>query len=149
MRTVIQRVDEARVIVDSEVIGSINKGLLVLLAIGNFDLLEDVNWLARKIINLRVFPNEKNIPHYSLKDISGSILVIPQFTLYADLSQGRRPSYFEAAKPDQARRMFDELIMLLKINNNIAVQTGRFQSHMKVYSCNDGPVTFLLDSKDR
>ena len=149
MRAIIQRVDEARVIVGSDVIGSIDKGLLVLIAIGNLDLLEDVNWLVKKIINLRIFPDEKNLLHYSLVDIRGSILVVPQFTLYADLSQGRRPSYFDAAKPDHAKNMFDELIMLLKTNKDIAVQVGQFQAHMKVYSCNDGPVTLLLDSKDR
>ena len=149
MRAVIQRVDEARILVDNEVIASIDKGILVLLAIGKFDLLEDANWLVRKIINLRIFPNENNSPHYSLKDISGSILVVPQFTLYADLGHGRRPSYFDAAKPDQARNMFDEFIKSLKINNNVDVQTGQFQAHMKIHSCNDGPVTFMFDSKDR
>tara|TARA_B100000029_G_C17592068_1_gene962865 strand:+ start:142 stop:591 length:450 start_codon:yes stop_codon:yes gene_type:complete len=149
MRAILQRVDEASVTVDGKVIGSIDKGLLILLAVGHFDLLDDVHWMVRKIINLRIFPNENDVPHYSLEDISGSILVVPQFTLYADSSRGSRPSYFDAAKPEQAKKMFDELVMILENCNSITVQIGKFQSHMKVYSCNDGPVTLILDSKDR
>ena len=147
MRAVVQRVSEARVRVDDRIVGEIGAGLLVLLGVGKDDGPEDVKYLAGKIPNLRIFKGDdgKDIDR-SVIDIGGSVLVVSQFTLFGDARGQRRPSFIDAAPPEQARGLYEELVRQLRAAS-VPVATGEFQAMMRVELVNDGPVTLLLDSK--
>jgi len=146
MRAVIQRVDEARVTVDGTVVGEIPKGLLVFLGITTDDGEDDLTFLKRKILNLRIFPDSDGKMNLSLVDTGSAVLLVSQFTLYGDCRKGNRPSFIRAAAPDRARALYQELIHQLR-SENIRVESGEFQAMMKVDLVNDGPVTLILDSK--
>jgi D-tyrosyl-tRNA(Tyr) deacylase len=146
MRAVVQRVQEARVEVDGRTVGMIGRGLLVLLGIERSDGDKDADYLASKIIHLRIFEDSDHKFNLSLADIRGEALVVSQFTLLADCRKGRRPSFDAAAAPDQARRLYEYFIGALR-KTALAIASGEFQASMKVHLVNDGPVTVLLDSK--
>lgn len=146
MRAVIQRVSRAKVTVDDQVIGSIGRGLLVLLGVGADDEAADAAYLAEKIPFLRIFEDEAGKLNRSLFEIKGEALVVSQFTLYGDCRRGRRPSFSSAAPPDKARRLYELFTAQLR-EKGIKVATGTFQAHMLVELVNDGPVTLLLESK--
>jgi D-tyrosyl-tRNA(Tyr) deacylase len=145
MRLVLQRVKEARVDVDGKTVGSISNGLLILLGVASTDTRKDVDYLADKVINLRIFPDAERRMNRSILEVGGSLLVVSQFTLYGDCNKGRRPSFDQAAPPEQARALYEYFIERLT-SRNIIVQTGVFQAEMQVHLVNDGPVTFVLDS---
>lgn len=147
MRVVLQKVLWARVEVDDVVVGEIGPGLCLLVGISREDTSEDVRYMANKIPNLRVFPDAEGKLNLSLIDVKGSILAISQFTLFGDCSRGRRPSFSNAALPELAHKFFEEFLHELK-KVGLDVQTGRFQAHMKLSLCNDGPITLILDSKE-
>ena len=146
MRAVVQRVTRARVSIDGRVAGKIGVGLLILLGVGRSDNLESAGYLAEKIANLRVFSDPAGKMNLSLLDNGGSVLVVSQFTLYGDTRGGRRPSYIEAAPPEEANRLYEEFVRSMRALG-VAVETGVFQAHMQVELVNDGPVTILLDSE--
>ncbi|MFU0801147.1 MAG: D-aminoacyl-tRNA deacylase [Xylanivirga thermophila] len=146
MRAVVQRVCKASVKVDEELIGSINRGLLVFLGVENDDTEKDLKYLVDKIINLRIFEDEQGKMNLSIKEIEGEVLVVSQFTLYGDCRKGRRPSFTKAATPQMAKEYYEKFIERLKCEK-LYVATGMFQACMKVEIVNDGPVTILLDSK--
>jgi len=149
MRVVIQRVSQASVKVDGLVSGSIHKGLLVLVGIENADTPEDILWLSNKIVNLRIFNDADEVPNVSVKDDGGDILLISQFTLHAATKKGNRPSYIKASKPDIAIPLYEQLIAQLKSDLGKDIQTGLFGADMKVQLLNDGPVTIIIDSKNK
>lgn len=149
MRAVIQRVTEAACQVDGEVTGIIQHGFLVLLGVEETDSREDVEWLAHKIANLRVFGDERGLMNKSIHDIDGSILLISQFTLFAQTRKGNRPSFTRAAKPDQAIPLYNEMVTLLSNYINKPVATGIFGADMKISLVNDGPVTIVMNTKDK
>jgi D-tyrosyl-tRNA(Tyr) deacylase len=146
MRAVIQRVTLARVIVDGRVTGKIEAGLVVLIAAGRDDKEATAASLAEKIVNLRIFNDDKGKMNLSLLDTRGAILAVPQFTLYGDVRGQRRPSFMQAAPPDQGKILFDHFVEALKALG-VRVETGLFQAHMSVELVNDGPVTILVDSE--
>jgi len=146
MRAVIQRVKQARVHVEGRVVGEIKQGLLVFIGVGKEDQLADADYLAVKIPQLRIFEDAGGRFNRTLLDIKGEILVVSQFTLFADCRRGRRPSFSDAAEPEQARKLYQRFITKLK-ENAIPVAQGEFQAHMAVELVNDGPVTLLLDTK--
>jgi D-tyrosyl-tRNA(Tyr) deacylase len=146
MRAVVQRVREAQVAIEGQIVGEIEQGLLVLLGVGKDDSEADADYLAAKIPQLRVFEDEEGKFNLSLLDIRGAILVVSQFTLFGDCRKGRRPSFTDAAEPQRAQKLYHRFIAKLK-ENQITVATGEFQAHMAVELVNDGPVTLLLDSK--
>ncbi len=146
MRAVIQRVTRASVSVEGRVAGEIGAGLLVLLGVGRSDNSESAAYLAKKIANLRIFSDQAGKMNLSLLDIGGSALVVSQFTLYGDTRGGRRPSYIQAAPPEEASRLYEELVRSIR-DLGVPVETGVFQAHMQVELVNDGPVTILLDSE--
>ena len=146
VRAVVQRVTSASVTVDGRVAGEIGAGLLVLLGVSRTDNPESATYLAEKIANLRIFSDEAGKMNLSLVDISGSALVVSQFTLYGDTRGGRRPSFIQAAPPEEASRPYDEFVRSMRALG-VAVETGVFQAHMRVELVNDGPVTILLDSE--
>ena len=145
MRAVVQRVREAKVKVEDQVVGEIGEGLLVFLGVGEEDRSKDGEYLANKITNLRIFPDEKGLMNLSLLDTGGAVLVVSQFTLWGDCRKGRRPSFAHAARPERAKELYEEFMGLLG-NMGLRVASGRFQEMMDVYLINDGPVTLLLDS---
>ncbi len=149
MRVVIQRVKEANVVVENKEIGKINQGVLVFLGIEDNDNQEDINWLVRKLLNLRIFNDDSGVMNLSLTAINGEVLVISQFTLHASTKKGNRPSYIKAAKPNVANLMYENFVVALKNEIGDKVQTGKFGADMKVSLLNDGPVTILMDSKNR
>ena len=149
MRVVIQRVSEASVKIDGEIKSSIGKGLLILLGIENEDSGEDVEWLCQKISYLRIFDDENGVMNISVKDISGDVLLISQFTLHASTKKGNRPSYIKAAKPDVAIPLYEKFIHLLTDELGKKIFTGEFGADMKVSLVNDGPVTIIIDSKEK
>lgn len=147
MKFVIQRVSKASVTVDSKVIGKINKGFLVLIGVTHNDTKEIADLMIRKLLNLRVFSDENDKMNLSLKDVDGELLLISQFTLYANCKRGNRPDFINAAKPDVAKELYEYIIT--KCNENgYKVETGEFGADMKVELLNDGPVTIILDSEN-
>lgn len=145
MRAVVQRVREARATIDGEIVGEINSGLCVLLGIKAGDTEKDVNWMAEKLVNLRVFEDDDDKLNLSVLDKSGQMLIISQFTVYGDCRKGRRPSFSEAAAPDEANRLYQLVVQKVKAMG-IEIATGIFQTHMIIELANDGPVTLVIDS---
>jgi D-aminoacyl-tRNA deacylase len=148
LRAVVQRVTRARVTVESRVTGEIQTGLLIFLGVGREDTPESALYLAEKIANLRIFPDDAGRMNRSLVESGGSALVISQFTLYGDTRGGRRPSYIQAASPEIASGLYEEFVRCLR-SFSVGVETGVFQAHMEVELINDGPVTILLDSEKK
>ncbi len=149
MIAVIQRVSSASVQVNNASIASINKGLLVLVGIEEADGAEDIDWLAKKIVNLRIFNDAAGIMNVSVKDAEGNIIVVSQFTLHASTKKGNRPSYIKAAKPEHAIPCYEGFVKALSAELGKPVQTGIFGADMKVHLVNDGPVTIIIDTKNR
>jgi D-aminoacyl-tRNA deacylase len=145
MRAVIQRVKEARVEIEGRIVGAISKGLLIFLGVGENDTEKECEYMANKIVNLRIFPDADDLMNLSLMDIKGAALIVSQFTLWGDCRKGRRPSFIEAARPEKAIPLYEKFIGLIKMQG-INVATGRFQEMMDVHLVNDGPVTILIDS---
>ncbi len=148
MKALLQRVTEASVSVTSEVVGRIGQGLVVFVGVANGDTERDAQYLAQRTINLRIFSDEVGRFNLSVLDIKGELLVVSQFTLLADTRKGRRPSFIEAAPPAPAEELFEQFVQQAR-TTGLKVETGRFQQHMQVEIHNDGPVTILLDSKDK
>jgi D-aminoacyl-tRNA deacylase len=149
VKAVLQRVLSASVMVDAQIISSINNGLLVLVGIEDADMNEDIEWLTNKIVNLRIFDDENKVPNLSVKDIDGEILLVSQFTLQASTKKGNRPSYIKAAKPDTAISIYENVIQQLAITLGKQISTGKFGADMKVSLVNDGPLTIIIDSKNK
>jgi D-tyrosyl-tRNA(Tyr) deacylase len=149
MRVVIQRVAEANVKVNDEIVGEIGKGILILLGIEEADKEEDMEWLINKMINLRIFDDTNGVMNLSINEINGQILLISQFTLYASTKKGNRPSYIRAAKPDLAQQLYHRFYQLILTQFNGKVACGVFGADMKVALVNDGPVTIIIDSKNK
>lgn len=149
MKAVIQRVSEAQVKVDGKVIGSIGQGLLVLLGIEDADTEEDVTWLCAKIVNLRICNDESGVMNLSIKDKNAELLLVSQFTLHASTKKGNRPSYIKASKPDFAIPMYHQCIKQFEKDLGKPIQTGEFGADMQVSLVNDGPVTIIIDTKNK
>lgn len=149
MRVVIQRVSEASVKIEDKLKGQIENGLLILLGIENNDDENDIIWLCNKIINLRIFADENGLMNLSIKETNGNILLISQFTLFASTKKGNRPSYIQAARPETAIPLYEKFIQKLSQELEKEIETGIFGADMKVALVNDGPVTILIDSKNR
>jgi D-tyrosyl-tRNA(Tyr) deacylase len=146
MRAVVQRVSEASVRVAGQTVGRIGAGLLVLLGVGTADAEADAAWMAEKLLGLRIFEDEDGKMNRSVADIEGSLLVVSQFTLFGDCRKGKRPGFSDAARPELAIPLYEKVVALLR-DSGLAVETGVFQTDMKVALVNDGPVTLLVDSK--
>jgi D-tyrosyl-tRNA(Tyr) deacylase len=149
MRAVIQRVSEASCRVDTEVTGAIEGGLLVLLGIEDIDTIEDLDWLAQKIAGIRIFSDDQGLMNKSLFDTGGNILLISQFTLFASTKKGNRPGFTRAARPDKAIPLYEGMISKLTALLNKKIQTGIFGADMKISLLNDGPVTLIIDTKNK
>lgn len=149
MKAVIQRVSESSVTINNEIVAQIQKGLLVLVGIEDADNQEDINWLTSKIANLRIFPDENEVMNLSLKDIDGEIIVVSQFTLHAATKKGNRPSYIKASKPEIAIPLYESFVKQMEKELGKKVQTGQFGADMKVSLVNDGPVTIIIDTKNK
>lgn len=149
MKAVIQRVTKASVTIEGQQVSYINSGLLVLLGIVNDDTEEDIKWLSNKISNLRVFSDDDNVMNRSLLQIQGDAIVVSQFTLHASTKKGNRPSYIHAAKPDLAIPLYEAFVKQLELDLGKTIQTGQFGADMTVELCNDGPVTIIMDTKDK
>ncbi len=145
MRVVVQRVSEAKVTVDGDITGSINNGLLLLVGVHQNDTDKQLKWMCEKVLKLRVFPDEEGKMNKSVSDIKGGILVVSQFTLYGDAKKGTRPSYIEAARPEKAEPMYEQMIDYFKKHTDLNIQGGRFGAMMDVQLINDGPVTLILE----
>ena len=149
MKAVIQRVTHASVEVDQKIISSIKTGLLVLLGVGIEDTFEDIKWLSNKISNLRIFEDDNEVMNYSIKDISGDAIVVSQFTLMANTKKGNRPSYIHAAKPEVSIPLYEQFVQQLENDLGKKVGTGIFGADMKIELRNDGPVTIIIDTKNK
>ncbi len=149
MRAVLQRTTFASVKVDGNITGSIQKGLMVLLGIEDADTTEDIEWLSSKMVNLRIFDDKNGVMNLCVKDIDGEILLVSQFTLHASTKKGNRPSYIKASKPDFAIPMYEKMIAQLETDLGKKIQTGIFGADMKVELLNDGPVTIVIDTKNK
>jgi D-tyrosyl-tRNA(Tyr) deacylase len=149
MKTVIQRVSQSSVTINNEIVAQIQKGLLVLVGIEDADQQEDIVWLASKIANLRIFADENDIMNLSVKEINGDVIVVSQFTLHASTKKGNRPSYIKASKPDIAVPLYESFVQQMELELGKKVQTGRFGADMKVSLVNDGPVTIIMDTKNK
>jgi len=147
MRAVVQRVKHSSVTVDNEIVGEINHGFMVLLGVEKGDTESDMTYIADKLLNLRIFEDEDEKMNLSIQDVKGEMLVVSQFTLLADCRKGRRPSFIEAARPDEANELYMKLVKYCK--DSVPVATGVFQADMQVDICNDGPVTVMLDSNKK
>ena len=149
MKAIIQRVSQASVTIDSKIVAEIQKGLLILVGIEDSDNQEDINWLSPKILNLRIFADENQVMNLSVKDVNGNIIVVSQFTLHASTKKGNRPSYIKASKPEIAIPLYENFVKQLEIEFGKKIQTGIFGADMKVSLLNDGPVTIIIDSKNK
>ena len=149
MKVVLQRVSSASVTIENKVVAEIQKGLLVLVGIEDADNQEDINWLTAKIANIRIFEDENQVMNLSVKDIEGDVVVVSQFTLHANTKKGNRPSYIKASKPNVAIPLYENFVQQLEKELGKKVQTGVFGADMKVALINDGPVTILIDSKNK
>ena len=149
MKAVIQRVTEASVTIDENKVADIQKGLLVLIGIEDADSKEDINWLTTKIANLRIFGDENGVMNLSIKEVEGEMIVVSQFTLHAQTKKGNRPSYIKAAKPEIAIPLYESFLVQMETELGKKVQTGQFGADMKVALINDGPVTIIIDSKNK
>ena len=149
MIAVIQRVSQVSVTIENELVASIQTGILLLVGIENEDTQEDIEWLSSKIVNLRIFDDTNGVMNCSIKDISGEMIVVSQFTLHASTKKGNRPSYIKAAKPDVAIPLYEKFIHQIQLDLGKAIQTGKFGADMKVALVNDGPVTILIDTKNK
>ena len=149
MRVILQRVKKASVEVGNQITGNINHGLLILLGVEHDDSQEDIDWLIKKVIQLRIFPDEEDKMDLSLQDIEGEALVVSQFTLHASTKKGNRPSFTKSASPEIAEKLYNKFIECLKNKLGPKVYTGRFGANMQVSLINDGPLTFILDSKEK
>ena len=149
MRLLIQRVKEASVTVDYKIVSKIGQGLLIFLGVENEDGISDIEWLCKKVLNLRIFNDEDGVMNKSVQDIEGEIIVVSQFTLHASTKKGNRPSYIKAAKPDVAIPLYEKFVEQMKINFGKDIGTGIFGADMKVALLNDGPVTIWIDSKQK
>ncbi len=149
MKAVIQRVREARVEINEKTYSRINKGLLVLISVEDSDKDEDIDWLAGKICRLRIFDDEKGTMNLSVKEINGEIMVVSQFTLHASTKKGNRPSYIKASKPDYAIPLYEKFVASIGGYLNREIQTGVFGAMMKIHLINDGPVTLVIDTKNK
>lgn len=149
MKVVIQRVSQASVEINKKKGAQINNGLLVFLGITNKDTQEDINWLSKKIVNLRIFGDENDLMNNSVINIGGDIIVVSQFTLYSSTKKGARPSFINAAKPDVAIPLYDKFLVQLENDIGKPIQTGKFGADMKVELINDGPVTIVIDTQNK
>lgn len=149
MKAVIQRVSQSSVTINEQVAAQIQNGLLVLIGIEDADNQEDINWLTSKIANLRIFGDENDVMNLSLKDIDGEMIVVSQFTLHALTKKGNRPSYIKASKPEIAIPLYESFVKQMEIELGKKVQTGKFGADMKVSLVNDGPVTIIIDTKNK
>ncbi|MDR6735852.1 MULTISPECIES: D-aminoacyl-tRNA deacylase [unclassified Sphingobacterium] len=149
MRAVIQRVTKASCTVNNQITGHIQKGLMILLGVEEADTIDDLKWLGQKFINLRIFEDEQGLMNKSIQDVDGNILLISQFTLFAQTKKGNRPSFIRAAKPDKAKPMYEEMASLLSHLLQKEIQLGIFGADMKIDLLNDGPVTIIMDTKDK
>jgi D-tyrosyl-tRNA(Tyr) deacylase len=149
MKVVIQRVNEASVSIDGQIAGSIQKGLMVLLGIETADTMEDLDWLSNKIVQMRIFDDAEGVMNLSVKEVGGNILLVSQFTLHASTKKGNRPSYIAAAKHDISVPLYEAMIKKLSADMGAPIQTGVFGADMKVALVNNGPVTIIVDSKNR
>jgi len=149
MKTVLQRVSQASVAIEKKVVSKIDNGLLILLGIEDADTQTDIDWLCKKIVNLRIFDDENDVMNKSVKDVDGEIIVVSQFTLHANTKKGNRPSYIKASKPNVAIPMYEQFIAQISTELGKQVGTGKFGAMMEVALVNDGPVTILVDSKNR
>lgn len=149
MRTVIQRVKEAKVTVNNKCIGKVEQGLLVFIGIEDSDTREDIEWLCKKIVQLRIFADDDGFMNKSIMDIDGNILLISQFTLHAKVKKGNRPSFIQAAKPEVAIPLYEQVIMEFNKQLNKTIATGKFGADMQVTLINDGPVTITIDTKNK
>ncbi len=149
MKAVIQRVSEASVTIEGVKVADIKKGLLILIGIEDADIEEDINWLTSKIANLRIFGDENEVMNLSVKDTNGDVIVVSQFTLHALTKKGNRPSYIKAAKPEIAIPLYENFIAQMEFELSKKIQTGQFGADMKVALINDGPVTIIIDTKNK
>lgn len=149
MKAVIQRVKHSSVTINNEKVASINEGLLVLLGVVTEDNIDDIKWLSNKISNLRIFGDENGVMNKSIKEIDGEMIVVSQFTLHANTKKGNRPSYIKAAKPDVAIPLYEQFVSQVEADLGKKVQTGEFGADMKVELLNDGPVTIIIDTKNK
>jgi D-tyrosyl-tRNA(Tyr) deacylase len=149
MKIVLQRVSSASVTIDNKIVADIQKGLLILVGIEDADTQEDIDWLVNKITNIRIFGDENDVMNLSVKDIDGDIIVVSQFTLHASTKKGNRPSYIKASKPEVAIPLYENFVKKIEMELRKKVQTGIFGADMKVLLLNDGPVTIVIDSKNR
>ena len=149
MRVVIQKVTHASVDIEKQTVASINKGLLVLVGIEDSDTDEDIAWLSAKIVNLHVFEDENDVMNLSMKDVDGEVLIVSQFTLHAATKKGNRPSYIRAARPEVAIPIYEAFVRQVETLLGKQVPTGQFGAMMQVNLCNDGPVTILIDTKNK
>ncbi|MDP3679309.1 MAG: D-aminoacyl-tRNA deacylase [Flavobacterium sp.] len=149
MKIVLQRVSSASVTIDNKIVADIQKGLLVLVGIEDADTQENIDWLVNKITNIRIFGDENDVMNLSVKDIDGDIIVVSQFTLHASTKKGNRPSYIKASKPEVAIPLYEKFVKKIEMELGKKVQTGIFGADMKVLLLNDGPVTIVIDSKNR
>ena len=149
MRVVIQKVTQASVSIENQIVASIDKGLLMLVGIEDGDTNEDIAWLSAKIVNLRVFDDDNGVMNLSVKEVEGQVLIVSQFTLYASTKKGNRPSYIKAARPEVAIPIYETFIKQVESLLGKRVSTGQFGAMMQVSLCNDGPVTILIDTKNK
>lgn len=149
MKAVIQRVSHSSVTIENKIVAEINSGLLILIGIEDADNQEDINWLTSKIANLRIFADENEVMNLSVKDTNSEVIVVSQFTLHAATKKGNRPSYIKASKPDIAIPLYESFVKQMEFEMGKKVQTGQFGADMKVALVNDGPVTIIIDSKNK
>ena len=149
MKAVIQRVSKASVTIEGNQVASIKNGLLILFGIVNEDVQDDINWLSNKIVNLRIFADENGVMNTSLLDVKGDAIVVSQFTLHASTKKGNRPSYINAAKPEIAIPLYERFVKQLEKDLGKTIQTGQFGANMQVELVNDGPVTIIIDTKNK